>query len=335
MSTFELSWEEFLEFNQDSLAKPSIASFIATVFIAIAVGVFGVVLTYAVEPGSKAAASSFCWLSLLLLIAAIWDLRFRTAKRRSRGVEELRAAYQQYYLGGRDFAFDQQKWVLQTQSGKQEVLWTGLQTAVERPSVITLSAKDHLVVVLPKRILSAADLDTLRRMAIRPTEKTWSSSVTLLDFLFTEIPSLWKRHPFLMAEAHLAGLFFFVMIANDMFHATGPGTYAGWIVAGLFLFLTLTTQLWYFLIKYLTSHRDLRPAWEVGFSQKGVHIRTSKVEFFSAWDNFRKAHESMRCFLLYIDSSQYYILPKSCMSAEQKDMARELLRAKLATRNRK
>ena len=330
MSTYNLTWEEFLEFQQGSLPSPSIASFIATIFIAIAVGVFGFVLTYAVDPGSKVMASSFCWMALALFLLAFWDLRVRTARRRSRGVQELRTVYEQYYSGERNFAFDQEKWILQTQSGKQEVLWTGLSNAVEWSSTFTFSAVGQVTTAIPKRILSSEELYALRRIAIGPAENAWRSRMSLLDYLLTEVPSLWRRHPFLMVEAHVGGLFFFVMIANDMYHTTGPGTYVGWIIAGLFLFLTITTQFWYFLIKYLTSHKELRDDWEVDFTTNGVRIKTSKVDVFRAWSTFRQVREARRCYLLYIDSSQYNIFPKGCVPAERRAAVRDLLYTKLA-----
>jgi hypothetical protein len=331
VNTYKLSWEEFLESHQESLPVPSIASFVATISIAVAVGLFGIVLTYAVDPGSKMMGSSFCWLSLVLFLAAFWDLRVRAARRRTRGIRELRAVYAQYYSGDRIFAFDREKWTLETQAGKQEGLWTGLLNAVERKSVITLSARDQLTAVVPKRILSTDELKSLRGIAIRPVETTWHSRVSLLDYLLTEVPSLWRRHPFLMADAHICGLFFFGTIANDMYHMAGLETNVGWLLAGLFLFLTITTQFWYFLIKYQTSHNELRMSWQVGLSERGVHIKTSRIDFFSAWTNFRKARETMRCFLLYHNSPGYYTFPKSCLPAEQQTAVRKLLHAKLAT----
>jgi hypothetical protein len=134
-----------------------------------------------------------------------------------------------------------------------------------------------------------------------------------------------------MTEAHIAGFFFFAMIANDMYHSEGPGTYVGWILAALFLVLTLTAQFWYFFIKYLTSHKELRNTWEVAFSAEGVHIKTSDVHFFNAWCNFKKASEAMRCFLVYINSSMYYMFPKRCVPVQQQTTFRELLRTKLAS----
>jgi len=73
--------------------------------------------------------------------------------------------------------------------------------------------------------------------------------------------------------------------------------------------------------------------WQVGFSEKGVHIKTANLDFFSAWANFRKAREATRCFLLYVNSSMYCTLPKHCLPAELRTAMRELLKAKLAAKS--
>ena len=331
MRAYKLSWEEFLEFNQNSLPSPSVASFVAMIFIAAAVGIFGIVLTYGVDSGSRLMASIFCWLSLVLFAAAFWDFRVRTVRRRERATRELRSAYERYYLDERAFAFDEQKWSLEMAGGKQESPWVNLLSAAEWPNVIVLTAKDRLSAVIPKIALNAEELETLRRIAVKAAVRTWNSKVSLTDFLVTEVPSLWRRHPFLMTEAHAAGLLFFAMIAIDMYHETGPGTYVGWMLAGLFLFLTLTAQLWYFLIKYHTSHKQ-RTSWEVAFSERGVHFKTPNLDFFTAWENFRKARETTRCFLLYLNSSKYYVLPKRCVPLELQTTIRELIARKLETR---
>jgi len=330
MHTYTLSWEEFFETHQQILPVPSIASFVATIFIAFGVGVFGVVLTYAVDPGSKLTASIFCWLSVALFVGAFWDLRVRSAKRRSRSVQDLRAIYKTYHSGERTFEFDDEKWTLQTESGRQEARWVGILTAAEWQNVITLSARDQPVAMVPKRVLSAEELQHLRRIAIGASEKRWACRIGLLDYLLTEVPSLWRSHPFLMTEAHAGGLFFFVMIANTMYHSEGPGTPFGWAIAWLFLLITISAQFWYFLIKYLTSHKELRIPWEVEFSQKGMHYKTAKVDFFRSWVIFKKSRDATRCFLLYFNSSQYYIFPKSCVPAEEQHILRELFRSKLA-----
>jgi len=328
--TYQLSWEEFLEIYQDWLPSPSIASFVSCLFIATAVGIFGIVLTYAVDSRSKLMASSFCWLSLILFGAAFWDLRVRTAVRRRRGTRNLRSTYDQYYSGEREFAFDQGKWTLRTNTGKQEALWAGLMSAVERQSIINLLAANQLSAAIPKRVLSSEALDSLRIMALGQPELSWLSSVTLPDYLLTEIPSLWRRHPFLMAEAHCAGLLLFLLIAADMYHTAGPGAVWGWALAGLFLFFTVTAQLWYFLIEYLTSHRSLAQQRTVGISGQGVHIKMTKENFFVSWGRCRKAEETSRCFLLYLDSARYYIFPKKFIPIAQQGILRQLIDDRLS-----
>ncbi len=174
MSTYTLSWEEFLEIHQNSLPGPSIASFVAMIFMAVAVGAFGAVLTYAVDAGSKTTASGFCWLSLVLFVAAFWDLRVRTARRKARAVGELKRGYRQFYSGERTFAFDQEKWTVETPGGRQESFWPSLLSAAEWQSVIALSTGHQLSAVVPKRVLTPQELNSLRRIAIAPTEKTWN-----------------------------------------------------------------------------------------------------------------------------------------------------------------
>lgn len=329
MHTYILSWEEYLETHEHILPGPSIASFVAMLFIAFAVGVFGIALTYAVDPGSKLTASVFCWLSVAVFFAAFWDLRVRSAKRRLRSVQDLRAVYKTYYSGERAFGFDNEKWTLQTESGRQEARWAGILTAADWQNVITLSGRDQLVTIVPKRVLAADELQHLRRIAIGSGEKKWPCRVSLSDYLLTEVPSLWRRHLLLMVEAHAGGLFFFAMVANTMYHSEGPGTPVAWALAWLFLFLTITAQFWYFLIKYLTSHKELGLPWEAGFSQNGMHYKTAKVDFFHSWAGFKKFREAERCFLLYINSSEYYTIPKSCIPAEEQPLVRELFRARL------
>jgi hypothetical protein len=88
-------------------------------------------------------------------------------------------------------------------------VWSGLLSGAKWKSVITLAARDLLTTAVPKRVLRSEELDSLRQLAIRPIEKRWQSNVSMSDYLLTEVPSLWRRHPFLMAEARIAGLFFF------------------------------------------------------------------------------------------------------------------------------
>jgi hypothetical protein len=339
---YVLSWEEFLETHQESLPKPHIISFVCTFFVAIAVGVFGGLLTYFIQPQDRLVASMFCWLSLVLFLAAFWDLKVRTRLRRKRVLRELHSVYDRFHSSEQTFAFDQEKWTHGTKAGKHEALWSGLLQGVERQNVITLSMKDYHVMV-PKRAFGenststtaghddAQTLETLRHIVLGQNGNAWPLRLSFIDYALTEVPSLWRQHPFLMAEAHAAGLWFFLMIAYYMYYSTGPGVIWGWMLAGLFLFLTISTQFWYFLIKYRTESARLRVSWESEFSGQGVRSKSSVLELFSAWALFRKFRETRRCFLLYGNSATYHIYPKRCLTSDQQEVLRQLLRAKVST----
>ena len=329
--SYTLSWDEFLEMYQPTLPRPSVASFVATIFIACAVGVFGAVLTYAVDLESKMTASIFCWLSLALFLTAFWDLRVRSAKQKVQAINNLRATYKSYFSSEQSFEFADEKWTLETESEKQEVWWSSLSTAVEWPRVLALLRRGQPTVAVPKRVLSAEDLKNLRRLAIVVGgEKVWSSKVSLADFILTEISSLWRKHTFLMTAAHAGGLFFSGMVANAMYDKTGPGTPFGWTLAGLVFFLTISAQFWYFFIKYLTSHKECGMPCVVGFSEKGMQTVRADVEFFHSWGAFISFREASRCFLLYFNASDYYLVPKNCIPPEHKPHLRDLVRSKLA-----
>jgi len=55
------------------------------------------------------------------------------------------------------------------------------------------------------------------------------------------------------------------------------------------------------------------------------------MEHFSAWQLFRKFRETRRCFLLYVNSTVYLIYPKRCLTPNQQEALRQLLRARVST----
>ena len=339
-----LSWEEFMEVYERSLPRPSIGSFICMVLIAIASGTFGGLLIYFIQPQDRMIASVFCWISLAILVAAFWDLKFRTSKRRQQFTREMRSIYDRYYDGEQAFEFDDHKWTHETKAGKYEASWSALTTAAERPNVIHWSTKDHSI-VLPKRVIAAMPrsdsgardekvaLAQLHGLALGPLNNGSSFRLSIFDYLLIEIASLWRRHPFLMAEAHLGGVLWVLMIANGMYNSVGPGVVFGWIIASVLLFLTITGQLWYFTTKYFTAPADLRDAWQSEFSDRGVRTRSAEMELFSAWTTFRKFKETSRAFLLHIGPTNYHIYPKRCLSSDRQTSLRNLLKASVAADN--
>src|SRR5260221_5501158 len=224
---YVVSGEEFMEIHGGSLPRPSIGFFICAVLIAIAFGTFCGLLIYFIQPQDRMIASVFCWFSLALLVAAFWDLKFRTNKRRQRFIREMRSIYERYYDGEQAFAFDDEKWRHETKAGKYEASWSALTTAAEQPNVIHWSTRDHII-MLPKRVIAAiagphcvlrddeTALARLRRYALGPLDNGLSFRLGIIDYVLTETPSLWRRHPFLMAEAHPCGVPLVLMIGYRM-----------------------------------------------------------------------------------------------------------------------
>jgi hypothetical protein len=317
-------WDEFMEVHTESLPKPSIGSFICSLLIAIATGTFGVLLVYFIEPQDRKVASVFCWIALAVLVAAFWDLKFRTSKHRERFLRELRSIYDRYQVGEQALTFDGDKWIHETNAGKYEASWKALTTALEWHNVITWSTRDHITMV-PKHVLASIGtpddatcgkeetLARLRDLALGPLDHGLRFRLGLVDYLLTEVPSLWRRHPFLMSEVHFAGVLWVVMIANGMYKSVGPGVIVGWIAASLLLFVTITAQFWYFAMKYFTASTELRATWESEVSDRGVRISNSQKQLFVAWTIFRKFRETRRAFLLFVGPTKYYIFQSAVL----------------------
>jgi len=289
-------------------------------------------------------ASVFCWVSLALLVAAFWDLKFRTDKRRDRFVRELRSVYDRYYDGQQAFGFDGHNWTHERKAGRYEAPWNAVTSAVERQNTVNWSTKDHSIIVPKRAVASVATSDgrvcheertlaLLRTLALGPLDNALSFRLGLVDYVLIEVPSLWRNHPFLMAEAHLGGVLWLVMIANGTYNTVGPGVVVGWTVVGLLLFLIISAQFWYFVAKYLTAPAELRTPWESGFSERGVRTSGSEIELFSAWLTFRKFRETNRAFLLYFGPNSYHIYPKRSLSSEQQTKLRDLLKTSVAAEN--
>jgi hypothetical protein len=120
------------------------------------------------------------------------------------------------------------------------------------------------------------------------------------------------------------------MISSQMYDKSGPGVVWGWMIAFVFLFLTGTTQFWYFLIKYFTTHAELRVDRGVEFSVRGIRMQTDRSHWFSSWQTFPRFRETGRAFLLYIDTTRYHLFPKTCLTRQQQDAVRQALQTELA-----
>ena len=60
-----------------------------------------------------------------------------------------------------------------------------------------------------------------------------------------------------------------------------------------------------------------------------MHIRTKEWEYFGEWLRFPKFRETRSAFLLYINATYYYLLPKKNMLDGEQQRLRGMLRSKL------
>ncbi len=333
MVTYTLSWEEFLAFQQESRPSATYSSIVAVVIPPLIAALVFLHLLESILSEENFLPTSALWLlSIFLFIAAFTDFSVSGRRWRHRTVEGLRDEYEQYQSGERIFEFDEEKAVIRTQSSRAEHLWRNLRYVTEWPDVITLLAKGQPLVIIPKRVFTPEERDRLRNIAYRP-ELAWRSYLNPLDFIVTEASTRWRSHPYTASGAHLAALFSFAVILKDFDNSTRTVRSGEWWVAGMFVLVGLTAEIWHLLAVYIGSISILRQPWMLGVSDAGVYMKTSKTESFVSWDYFKKYQERMRCYLLYINSSQYYPWPKHHIPAEHKLRVHQLLERHLKTQD--
>ena len=331
MTKYAITWEEFLEFylelHPDALPSPSTASFVAAVLIAIAAGVGAAILTYQAPPENKTkAAFTFILLPLGVCALAFWE-RIRIAIKRKRAEQELRSAYEREYAGSESFTFDHARWTLTTEAGKLEISWAGLLSAAELQTTFALWGKNHFTLV-PKRALTGEEIGSLRPLALASGGKLTSFHIGLRDYMLTEIPSFWSRNS--LTPVFCVAVVTIVFVIGKILVENGSVLMRVSLLGATFLGI-LTMQSLYYLIKYMIDRKSNAAFWEGEFSDRGVRAKTHKSDIFLAWTCFKKFKETRRCFLLYCDSDKYYILGKSCLSADQRAALRQLFQAKLTS----
>ncbi len=338
---YTLTWEEYLEAHSRAIPKPQITSFIGAVFIAVALGIYGGLVLYVVDAEDRAAASVLCFLALGVLLIAVWDLKVRTNVRKKRFLEKLRTAYDGNHRREVAFGFDEEKWVHETPEGTHESPWVRLEHAVEQPNTVALWTKNYFAIV-PKRILTSStdspnaasnghfSLEALRKSALGADWNIVPCRLAFTDYALTEAAEMLHRHTFLMLIGHAAGFTGFLWILNHAYHNPAPGELLGYFVASFLFLVTMTAVSGYLLIRHFLEFGEVRRKWEVGFSDRGIFGRDSKMDYFTAWAAFSRFAETRRCVLLYTDGTQYYIFPKRCLSVERQTSLGQLLQAKLS-----
>ncbi|HXB21820.1 MAG TPA: YcxB family protein [Candidatus Solibacter sp.] len=327
--TYSLSWEEYAEQYQYSWPKPDYFSAIVTMMIALPLIAYGVALARFLGPSEKMVSTIFIGAPLFLVVFVVLALTLEAGKARTHEMVEKRLEYERFHAKEQSFSADQEKWTHESQAGKQEIRWTALAYAVELQHGFLLAGEKSSCLV-PKRILDDTTLSMLRQSALPTGDSGWTFKVLWRDYFATGTALLWHKYWLRMAFGNAIGFVVLLWIAYSLFSSNEKSLAIwGWILAASAVVFTLAAQLWYLPLRFVTSDKSLRAPMKVETSGQGVRFTTSRAEFFMAWTRFREFQETGGAFLLYRDASNYYLLPKSGISPEQRDQLRRILREKL------
>ena len=325
--TYTLSWEEYAELFEDSWPRTDYFSLIVTAMIAAPLIGYGITLALFGAPDEKILYSMFISAPMFLVIAMIFATKSQTGQARKRTIAEKRQQYDRWQAKEQSFSFDQQTWTHETDAGKQESPWSALTHAAELRNVFTLTG-EAISIIVPKRSLDAASLESLRQAAIPIRGDGWSFHITWWDYQASGTAVLWRKMWFRMAFANIFGIVVLGWVVQSWLTSNEKaGVIWGWILASLAVLLTLTAQLWYLPLRYLTSARNWRTPRKVELSARGIALITLKGNYFTAWKAFHKFQELGRAYLIYTDESHYHLLSKHYFSPGQQAELSRLLKA--------
>ena len=325
MAKFTLSWEEFLDTYSSHLPERNWVKPGVLVLAAMGSGALGIVLSGRAEERTPL-GSIFFVIALGLFAWAYWERSAFPHKRSSKELE-LRAAYNKHFSKELTFTFDDAQWFVETETTSSTVLWAGLQTAHESPLNIALWSWDHLVIV-PKRILATEQVQSLRRLALGNDKNMTSFHTGFFDYVFSEIPSFWRRNSPSSASYLAVLCLLFVVVRN--LGAQGAAILLGMGLGSVALSTAiLAMQFIYFSATYLLQWKTKYASWESEFSDRGARTKLPRADTFLDWTHFTKFRETGRCFLLYHDHQRYYLLVKKCLFPDEQAALRQLFKSKL------
>lgn len=263
------------------------------------------------------------------LVVAPLFIHQRAIHREKELLKNYQAVYEQAYEGNREFSFDDTGWVLKTESGRQEVSWASRFWSGEFSKTIAVVSRDQLVLIIPKRIFSEEEFNTLRKHAIGENNG-FVSRIGLTDYVVSQAPILWRQRPLAITLWYTSGFTLSLFLALAMRRDSEVADPFGWVFVGGILVLVAGSPFLYLALKYEDSARYFYDRWRVQCSGTGVHVRTVDCQFFISWVAFKKVTEGLRCFVLESAGREPYLVSIRCTPADQAEQLRRNFSAALS-----
>jgi hypothetical protein len=326
-ATYDVTWEEFAERFQDAWPRPDY--FTAIVVLMSTVPLIGYGVSLALHSvGDSSIPTMFIGAPVLLLLATIFSLGPETNRKRTAAVAARKSSYEKWPKQ-QTFSFDEKHWIIENETGKQENFWAGLSVAEERANVIYLVAGNSLGIV-PKRVLTTEDLNSLRTLAHLSVENGWQYHIRCSDYQAVNMVLLWRKRWFAMAFGNSFCLLVLGWTTQLWLSQDAKRELIwGWTLAVLAVVLVLTAQLWYFPLKYVTSPKH---AWErrnMKLHVLGLSFGGSHSTFFLSWQFLGEFKETGSGFLLIHDERTSYMVPKKDLNLEQQAEFRRILHERI------
>jgi YcxB-like protein len=322
-----MTWPEILEAYRLSEPVPDYGLITVVALFAMGLIVLGTSLTAVLGAGGIRGDLILIFAGVVFLLGSLWDVTVGAAWRKYKFLKETRRIFERAASAEQEFSFNEDGWKNQWKGEVRISNWNETVKAGELQNVFYVQTSENFVVV-PTRVLSPKDTESLRRLALGEITHPFSFRVTLCEYVLTEISSLWRRSASSMITCGglvLAFSLAFLTQSNDtLFQKLNYG-----IAAVAVILITISAPVWYYGMKYVTRPKVHNVEWKAEFSDRGMRIATLTAQEYGSWRLFTKFQETRRSFLVYIDDARYHILPKSCLRSGQESELKRMLAKEL------
>jgi hypothetical protein len=326
---YTMTWPEVLEAYRLSEPVPDYGLITVVALFAMGLIVLGTSLSAVLGAGGLRGDLILIFSGVVFLLVSLWAVTGGAAWRKYKFLKEMRRIFERAASAEQEFSFNEDGWKSQWKGEVQISNWNETVKAGELQNVFYVQTSENFVVV-PTRVLSPKDSESLRTLALGEITHPFSFRVTLCEYVLTEISSLWRRSASSMITRTCGGLALALSLAfatqsNDTLNE--KLNYG--IAAVAVILITISAPVWYYGMKYVTRPKVHNVEWKAEFSDRGMRIDTLTAQEYGSWRLFTRFQETRRSFLVYIDDTRYHILPKSCLRSGQKSELKRVLAKEL------